>query len=193
MKVLLFGFGPFPGVEYNHTSSLAQEIEHNEPSPDRCIKSCVLPVDFTRVTAIVEREITDFQPDYTVIAGIRANAEKIYFEKTALNIVSSSICDNFGNFAGERYVLENEREAFFTAIDIARIKDKLEHIGINCAVSYHSGTYLCNQAYYVSCFMMDKLKGKPDSLLIHVPPVDCPETGYDVQYRAVKAVIDFLR
>lgn len=189
MKILLFGFGSFPGVEVNHTSDLVLEINSEEAIAGLIIRSCVLPVDFQTVNNIIEKEIIGFNPDYSVLTGIKPGAEIIYLEKVALNVISSKIADNSGNYANGEKILQGGREAFFSSIDLNFIKQKLYANKIDSEISYFAGTYLCNQSYYISCALMNKLKGKPDSMFVHLPSAEVGSDNYVIQYLAVKSVI----
>jgi len=201
MKVLLFGFSSFPGIKNNHTSSIVKYIDTYQDNIGLQIRSDVLPVSFEKCRAQIEKQITDYKPDAIILVGIKFSSASINLEKVALNIINSQGTDSEGTIIEDQLIVPGGREAYFSTFDLHPLKDRLTNAGIPSIVSYHAGTYICNQSYYLACNLLDKLNANPRALLIHIPrlpsqlPPEFRQYGiaYSTSRKAVRLCLEILR
>lgn len=203
MKVLLLGFGPFPEIKNNHTSSIVKYIETHQGNIGLQIRSGILQVSFDKCRAQIEKQIIDYKPDAVILVGIKFSSATINLEKVALNVINSQSPDSEGTIIKDKLIIPGGREAYFSAFDLNLLRDRLTNAGIQSIVSYHAGTYICNQAYYLACNLLHKLNlnTNPRALLIHVPllPSQLPPgyENYGIVYstsrKAVRLCLEVLR
>lgn len=200
IKLLLLGFGPFPGIRTNHTSRIVKYINTHQDEIGLQIHSNVLPVSFEKCKTEVEKRIMDYKPHAVILVGIKFSSASINLEKVALNIIS-------GGPDIDEVIVQNElivpkaREAYFSTLNLHHFEDCLTNAGIPSVVSYHAGTYICNQAYYLSCYFLDKLNSNPRALLIHIPCLPSqlsPESkkygiAYSTSREAVRLCLETLK
>jgi pyroglutamyl-peptidase len=58
LKILVTGFGPFPGARHNPTAVLVDALEHQKARFERFgleLQCAVLPVHYAKVAAILQR------------------------------------------------------------------------------------------------------------------------------------------
>jgi pyroglutamyl-peptidase len=201
MDVLLLGFSSFPGMEKNHSSSIVKHIYTHQGNIGLKIRSYILPVSFEKCKEQIEAQFMDYTPDAIVLVGIKFTSTCINLEKVALNIINSQSADSDGVIINDKQVIPEGREAYFSAFDLRPLNDQLTVLGIPSTISYHAGTYVCNQAYYIACYLLEKIYSQPKALLIHIPrllsqlPHEFRKYGitYNTSLRAVRSCLEVLR
>ncbi|MCB1194970.1 hypothetical protein KDK77_02185 [bacterium] len=171
MKITLFGFGAFPGIPVNFTGQLVHDVSSFSNSYPVSLESFVLPVVFETCGQFVRSYIETSSPDFVIIAGIKRKSTEINLERVALNILHSYGTDASGKIIRDCFISPKGKEAFFCPLDLSALESVLTANNIPSRVTFHSGTYVCNQAYYSACSIMHEKTGSPSALLVHYPMV----------------------
>ncbi|HTU26993.1 MAG TPA: pyroglutamyl-peptidase I, partial [Pirellulales bacterium] len=85
---------------------------------------------------------------------------------------------NVGAEPGEtaKPLVEDGPIAYRTELPLDDWATRLNAAGIPAAVSYHAGTYLCNAAFYLSCYLAERMSLATQSVFIHLP-LDARQTA----------------
>jgi pyroglutamyl-peptidase len=147
MKLLLTGFGPFPGVDVNPTMPVVDNLD-GQTIGDYDIVGRILPVVFSEVKAALHQAIDDVQPDMIVSLGVAAGRYHITPERIAVNIASSSKPDNNGHIATEEPIDAEGPHSYVTRLPITHIVEALKAANYPASISNTAGTYVCNTVMY---------------------------------------------
>jgi pyroglutamyl-peptidase len=147
MTILITGFEPFAGLNYNPSAEIAMELDGKEID-GRAIVGRLLPVDFMRYRAALERVLQEISPSLYVGFGLASGEDMIRIERFGVNLADFDIPDN----SGVRHVghmIESDGPAARTAtIPCAEIRAALLEAGIPTRLSNSAGSYLCNATLY---------------------------------------------
>jgi len=163
-KLLVTGFGPFPGVAWNLSGWLAQELAR---SHDAELVAAVLPVCWQGAWAALAPLLDAERPRHVVLFGVSAEARGFCLEQYAYNEVACTI-DALGRHpAAERLSTHGpaRREASLPAGDIAAA---LEGVGLAVEFSRDPGRYLCNATLYRTLEWAGQ-SGAARAGFIHIP------------------------
>lgn len=173
MKVLLTGFGPFPGVESNASGSLALQLadEARDRFPQHVIQAVVLETTWRAGLEAARREISNRAPDFVIHFGVSEQARGFVIERRAHNT-----CDDVIDACGLRPTAEvlGERSIPMVAatLPVDQIAKVLAARGLPHEFSDHAGAYLCNAVLYQTlsaCLEPERSAGKPRAGFIHLP------------------------
>ena len=89
-KVLVSGFEPFGGSQVNPSQLLVQALE-KENFTEVELSAIVLPVEFTKSSAMLLRKIRDVGPDVVISFGQAEGRSGITPEKVAINFDDAKI------------------------------------------------------------------------------------------------------
>lgn len=147
MKLLLTGFGPFPGVTINPTTPVVERL-HRKTIGNYEIIGRILPVVFSEAKQCLSQAIDEVQPDMIVSLGVAAGRYHITPERIAVNIASSSKPDNKGHIATEEPIDANGPHSYMTRLPIEAIVEALQAANYPASISNTAGTYVCNTVMY---------------------------------------------
>lgn len=150
-KVLLTGFGPFPGVPWNATSELVPAIAASarERHRDADFVDTVLPVTWGGATEQCDRLTAELQPELIVHFGVSDRAEGFVIEMQA-----ASVCLAAPDADGELPPLEllgnDTGLRLSSTIACHEICARLRAVGLPVEASSDAGGYLCNAVLFNS-------------------------------------------
>ena len=83
VRLLVTGFGPFPGAPENPTEALVQALAKEPPEAfgANALEAAVLPTDYRRSWTTLRRLYASFDPDVVVHFGLSARADAINVER----------------------------------------------------------------------------------------------------------------
>lgn len=172
-RVLLTGFGPFPGVKQNVSGDLARRLAARARArfPRYCFVVEVLPVSWERAPAMLGKLTDVHRPLLSLHFGVSERANGLTIETCARNAAGPHTdCDNALRVA---CVLDPEgpaqRHVPIPAFKAAR---HLARRGIPVSLSDDAGAYLCNAILYRALTPSAspiRRRGPPVAGFIHVP------------------------
>lgn len=170
-RVLVTGFGIFPGAPLNPTERLipliAQDAKNGRFDAICHIQTEVLPVSYKRVPVRLEELCAECSPDITIHFGLSAKANAITLENQAKNEIRPSP-DADGHVPDSR-VITPDGPDYLSTLPLTSIKRRLQSAGIPCDSSDDAGGYLCNFVFYLSRSAICKGLRPSISGFIHVP------------------------
>lgn len=166
MGALVFGFSPFLEYDENPSDLLARGLNGKRIN-GAAVTGVTLPVEYSRVGDALMSAIDKAHPTVVLGFGLAAGRSKVTPEKLAVNYLSSKKTDNAGTqMSGER-IDPREADAYFTPLPVEGLVDELNKRGVPASLSLSAGTYICNQAMFISIREGRKL-GFPAGF-VHLP------------------------
>ena len=172
MKLLVTGFGAFPGVSINTSEQLVAAWMRDRPDwPFDDMKFEVLPTTYDIAGARVSELIREYQPDHALLLGVATTQSTVRLERFALNIDDSTVPDAAGTLRQSRIIAPDRPHAMTTPIDLDRLRAALMHASVIAEISNHAGTYVCNHTYYSALLAASQFQNRCDVLFVHVPGI----------------------
>jgi pyroglutamyl-peptidase len=170
-RLLVTGFGPFPGAPENPTAALVEEIASASPSRfgASALKCIVLPTDYRRSWAKLRSILTRFAPDVVVHFGLSRRASAVAVERSAAKRVNPGHLDVSGYVPPSGLARRSGPDRIASTLPIEGIAAALVGAGIPAEVSDDAGSYVCNATLYRS-LCWDATASRSVGF-IHVPPI----------------------
>ncbi|HUU67687.1 MAG TPA: pyroglutamyl-peptidase I [Methyloceanibacter sp.] len=165
-RVLLTGFGPFPGVPENPSGGLAETLAGRSSAFDCDLHVELLPTEWNAVAALMPRLHADLQPDVMIHFGVSATATGLRIERSAHNRAASRT-DACGGLPDARAIAPDGAMRLDTALPVTSLAAHLRGSGHPANASRSCGRYLCNFLYYRS-LAWAQMHGS-HALFVHVP------------------------
>jgi pyroglutamyl-peptidase len=170
-RVLLTGFGPFPGVADNPSSWLAETLAERPPRDLGAeLHARVLPTAWQAAQSVA-RLYQQLQPQVMIHFGVSPRAKTFRIERSAHNRAARR-ADAHGVLPPAPAIHAEGPDRFDTELSAAALAARLRACGVAAASSRSAGSYLCNFLYYHS---LDWARRQPDPrlvLFVHIPPMD---------------------
>lgn len=170
LRILITGFGPFPGMPVNISARLADLLARagRVRWPQHMLEPSILPTEWAAGPEKLDWLWDTFKPDIALHFGVSADADGLQLETTGRNR-----CRADADAAGLK-PLSSERlaggpEACAATLPLARIQARLEEIGVAGSLSEDAGAYLCNAILYDSLQRADAVSRAAIAGFVHIP------------------------
>lgn len=169
-RILVTGFGPFPGAPYNPTEPLvARLMRLRRPAfADVEFKSHIFPVTYAAVDRQLPELIARHRPQALLMFGLAARTSHLRVETRARNAVTTTWPDAAGTRVRKGSIAPLSGAMNFGP-HAARLLRAALATGIDARPSRDAGSYLCN---YLSWRAIEATQGEngPDlAAFVHVP------------------------
>jgi len=170
MRVLLTGFGPFPGAPFNPSAALAAALaRRRRPALAGIERSTHV---FATTYAAVDRDLPKLfagRPDIVLVFGLAGRGRHICVETRARNAISVLFPDASG-YRPRRNVIEpGGPGALKGGAQFALLLGALRTSGLPARLSRDAGRYLCNYAYWRT--LQHTSGGRPLVQFVHIPAI----------------------
>ena len=170
-SALITGFEPFTtgqGLKLteNPTSNWAFSVASKVPN----CASATLPVSYERTKLVLSQLFDKHQPKVWIGLGFAPHRLNIDVECVALNLEDCRGADNDGASPKRRQIIPNAPLALNTRFDVDGLVAKLNSVNLKAQASFHAGTFLCNQSFYLGCHAVEIGAGLSKAGFIHIPP-----------------------
>lgn len=174
-KVLITGFEPFGGESINPSWEAVSMLP--DVVGDFSLIKLQLPTIYREASKLVISAAESESPDVVLCIGQAGGRNSIMPEYVGLNVRSAKIADNRGLILeGERIDI-NGPDGLFSTAPVQLMVDKIRSIGLPANVSYHAGTFVCNDVLYS---LLNHFRNSSVAVgFIHVPFL--PEQALDGQ------------
>jgi pyroglutamyl-peptidase len=161
--VLITAFEPYDPWPENSSWLTLVELTKDLPQQP-VVKTRRYPV---HLDTLRQRLAGDLQAnyDYVVHLGQSPGRGRIELETLCINVAG----DGRSEQVDYPPLVADGPLAYRCRLPLADWAAKLRHAGIPCQVSYQSGTYLCNAAFYLSHYYAQQRNLTTQPLLIHLP------------------------
>ncbi|MGY2987084.1 MULTISPECIES: pyroglutamyl-peptidase I [Bradyrhizobium] len=172
LRILVTGFGPFPGAPFNPTMPLVKRLTalRRPAFDDVALSSHIFDVTYAAVDRELPELIAEHRPQALLMFGLAGRTDYLRIESRARNAVTTRFPD-----AGRQHARKGSIEGGADARMFAPHTEKLLRAalatGIDARASRDAGSYLCN---YLSWRAIEAVNGDNDLRLaqfVHVPPL----------------------
>jgi pyroglutamyl-peptidase len=165
VRVLITGFGPFPGAPFNPSAALAKALARRRRPALAGIERATHV--FATTYASVDRDLPKLfaqKPDIVLMFGVAGRRRRLCIETRARNAVSLLFPDASG-YRPRHGVIKLRGPAALTGnAPFARLVG-----AAGTRLSRDAGRYLCNYVYWRA---LEQLRGtRPLVQFVHIPPV----------------------
>lgn len=153
IKLLVTGFGAFPGVRRNPTLALLAALDRRRPRFARlgiALELHALPVAYARLAPTLTQIIGETKPDAILHFGLASRRKRITVERFARNRANILHPDADGMRANGFTLHKNGPDRFAARAPIPHIISAWDRAGIAGNISRDAGDYLCNACFYQS-------------------------------------------
>lgn len=166
--ILVSGFKPFHGEKINPTEKMIDELRRlqKETGEYADISSLVLPVSYQEAPVLLQKTIDEINPKKVLMMGQAGGSAKIRLERIALNWQEAARADENGYLPKPAKIAEGKEAAYFSELDLGRIKGLLELKNIPVEISLSAGSFVCNRVYYE--YFKNNQSQRP-GLFVHFP------------------------
>lgn len=187
MKILVTAFEPFNGRDINPSQLILEQLE--APEGVTLIKE-LLPVEFKATTEILKKRLKEHRPDVVISLGQAGNRPEISVERVAINLDNCRssngqkvIADNAGDTPVDEPIVADGPQAYFSNLPVWEMVEAIQKAGVDAALSYTAGTYVCNHVMYTVLHEVAINYPDMEAGFIHVPflPEQNPVTGYTME------------
>jgi len=145
--ILVTGFDPFGGEAVNPAEELLRTLEGQAVGAHR-IETLRLPVTFSGVTELLERELQARRPDIVLGVGQAGGRVRLSVERVALNLIDARIADNDGMQPVDVAVIPGAPAAYFSSLPVKEMFKAAIDAGVPAELSLSAGTYVCNAVFF---------------------------------------------
>jgi len=167
-RVLITGFGPFPGVADNPSAWLVETLAKREQVREFKLETRVLPTEW-KATALIPRLYRALQPHVMIHFGVSERSASFRIERSAHNRVLPR-ADAREVVPQARKIHANGASRFDTTFAAAKLAAHLRKSGLPALTSRSAGSYLCNFLYYHSLDWAYRQENVPLVIFVHIPP-----------------------
>ncbi len=193
-KILITGFEPFGGDDYNPSGEIARALEGYEYNGFTFVSS-LLPVNRFLCIERVEEALRFHQPEIAIALGLAGSRSRISVERVAINVADFPIPDNAGYLAKSETLIPGAPDGYFSKLPIKRIVQRLKSENIPSEISNTAGTYCCNTVMYTLLHLLQTGGSLKKAGFIHIPlekrqitgkNVDLPWMVWEMMLKAVR-------
>jgi pyroglutamyl-peptidase len=170
IRILLTGFGPFPGVPFNASSTLVAHLADTSARliPRPSILSATLPTDWREAAVQSRRLIETFDPDVILHFGVSRRCTGFEIETQARN-QASVFLDCAGRAPDGRKIRRGAPPKLKTTLPAPVLAQRLRLAGLPAMVSSDAGRYICNAVLYETLLRIRDRKPATLVGFIHIP------------------------
>ncbi len=148
-RLLLTGFGPFPGAPENPTAQMVQSLAAL-PLDGAELTTRVLPVIWHEADARIAALINEVKPDVILHLGLATKRSMICVETRARNECTRLLPDAENMCRASGTIDPHGPGLRHARMDTARLVDILRASGLEAELSDDAGDYICNHTLYLS-------------------------------------------
>jgi pyroglutamyl-peptidase len=171
VRVLVTGFGPFPGAPFNPSAALAKAlVRRRRPALAMLERSAHI---FATTYASVDRELPKLlaqNPDVVLMFGVAGRRRHLCIETRARNARSVLFPDAAGFRPQHNVIRRGAPPALTGRAPFADLAGAVRAVAVPARISRDAGRYLCNYAYW-RALDHNRANG-PLVQFVHVPPVN---------------------
>jgi pyroglutamyl-peptidase len=194
LKVLIGGFGRFPGAPFNPSELVATALARRRRPALADVRR--LAHVFATRYADVDRELPALvareRPDIVLLFGLASRARHLRIEEIARNRMSVLFPDA-GGFRPPRPAIAPGRAAQRNPRRLARLVEAARDAGVRASPSRNAGSYLCNYIYWRALEAAQGAGGPRLVAFVHVPPVQRKPRPASAKRRPAYQLGDLVR
>ncbi|MEJ1936588.1 hypothetical protein WDZ92_40875, partial [Nostoc sp. NIES-2111] len=170
VRLLVTGFGPYPGVPANPTGVLARGIAASPRLRLAGIgsKAKVFETTYAGIGKALGKALERGNPDVCLHLGLAPRARQVRIEVRAENRARPLAPDASGARPASRAIVPSGPADWRTPVSVPPVVAALRRAGVAAAASRDAGAYLCNAVYGLSLDAARCRQGRL-VLFVHIP------------------------
>jgi pyroglutamyl-peptidase len=170
LRILVTGFGPFPGAPYNPTKALvARLMQLRRPAFDDVeLSSHIFHVTYATVDRELPQLLKKHQPHALLMFGLAAQTRHLRIETRARNAITTTWPDADGVTLRKGSIAADE-DALMFGPHTAKLLRAALATGIDARSSRDAGSYLCNYLSWRAIETTQRDDGPCLAAFIHIP------------------------
>ncbi len=193
VRVLIAGFGPFPGSPDNPSRALVERlVRMRRPAFDGVRTAChIFPTRYAAVDRDFRSLIAAHDPDIILMFGLAARTRHIRIETRARNLMSF-FPDAGGFVPTARAIVPKAEHRRLPASLAVRLRRAGRSFGIRTEFSRDAGRYVCNYAFWRA---LETSSGNEKRLaaFVHIPNVRRPSARPGRDRASLPSLFDLTR
>ncbi|WP_213285171.1 pyroglutamyl-peptidase I [Bradyrhizobium sp. sGM-13] len=171
-RVLITGFGPFPGAPYNPTQPLVARLTRlRRPAFSEVeLSSHIFPVTYSAVDRELPIVLQKHKPHALLMFGLASRTPYLRIEARARNAVTMLWPDAAQTRARKGSIADGADAQMFGP-HTAKLLRAARGTAIDARASRDAGSYLCNYLSWRAIEAVDAGNGPRLAAFIHIPPL----------------------
>lgn len=172
LRILITGFGPFPGAPYNPTMPLVTRLAalRRPALDDIAIATHIFHVTYTTVDRELPQIIDKHRPHALLMFGLAARTPYLRIETRARNAITTIWPDADGTRV-RKGAISGTADALTFGPHMQKLLRAAQATGIDARASRDAGSYLCNYLSWRAIEATHDNGGPKLAAFIHVPPL----------------------
>ena len=172
LRILITGFGPFPGATFNPTTPLVKRLmQLRRPALGGvALTSHIFHVTYQTVDRELPDLIAQHRPQALLMFGLASRTAHLRVETRARNAVTTHLPDADGNRARKTSLVRGA-DALAFGPHTAHLLRAARSTGIDAQLSRDAGAYLCNYLSWRAIEATRQPDGPTLASFVHVPLV----------------------
>lgn len=196
LRLLVTGFGPFPGAPENPTGPLVRALARKwQSTPGVSVKAHVFQTRYRTVDRALPRLLKMQRPHALIMFGVAGNSRAIRVETLARNRISHHP-DAGGYTRGPCPIEADAPNGLDVRAPTAALLQAIKRTGLSARLSRNAGDYLCNYVLWHGTLAARATGGPQLCTFIHVPPLSrriTPDALIRAGDAVIRAVVTSLR
>jgi pyroglutamyl-peptidase len=170
LRILITGFGPFPGAPFNPTMRLVERLmQLRRPAFDDVkLSSHIFHVTYATVDRELPKLLAKHRPDAMLMFGLANRTAHLRIETRARNAITTIWPDADGTRVRKGSIAADE-DALTFGPHTARLLRAALATGIDARASRDAGAYLCNYLSWRAIEATQHKDGPHLAAFIHIP------------------------
>jgi len=172
LRILVTGFGPFPGAPHNPTQALvARLIRLRRPAfADVELSSHIFPVTYKAVDRELPLTLARHKPHALLMFGLASRTDYVRIETRARNAVTM-LWPDASQAHSRKGSIESGAGAKLFGPHTMKLLRAADGTGIDARSSRDAGSYLCNYLSWRAIGAVEAGKGPRLAAFVHIPPL----------------------
>jgi pyroglutamyl-peptidase len=170
LRILITGFGPFPGAPFNPTEPLvARLLRLRRPAlSDVELSGHIFPVTYRDVDRQLPGLLASHHPHAMLMFGLASRTRYVRVETRARNAVTM-LWPDAGHARVRKGSISGNSEGLMFGPHTARLLRSARKTGIDARVSRDAGSYLCNYLSWRAIEATCRDNGPRLAAFVHIP------------------------
>lgn len=170
LRILITGFGPFPGAPFNPTMPLVKRLTQlRRPAfADVELTGHIFHVTYSTVDRELPALVAQRRPQALLMFGLADRTAHVRIETRARNAVTTLFPDADRNRARKGSIVSGA-DAMMFGPHTAKLLRAADGTGIDARASRDAGSYLCNYLSWRAIEAVDADDGPRLAAFVHVP------------------------
>jgi pyroglutamyl-peptidase len=170
LRILITGFGPFPGAPYNPTQPLVVRLLRlRRPALDDVeLSGHIFPVTYQAVDRELPELLAKYRPQALLMFGLATRTAHVRIETRARNAVTTRWPDAERTLA-RKGSIDGGADAMMFGPHTAKLLRAADGAGVDARASRDAGSYLCNYLSWRALEATCRDTGPRLAAFVHIP------------------------